>query len=237
MRLTLHSQLIQDVAVIRCEGRIVWGAEVDALEAELEKQTKIPGTKVFKVKRVVLQMAQVNFIDSSGLGALVRMAGVMRAAGGDVRLCELSPTVFKVLQITKLSGVFTISGSEREALDAYFKAPGSPYGSIAPTTDNIVCVDPSKDLLAYLKALLKGAGYETATARTVKEGITLANAMKPRVVICGPGLPGLPGGEEAVAGFRRMGPNLHVLVLPSDFSTAEAGQAGADLVEQVKALL
>ena len=75
MRLTLHSQLMEDVVVIRCQGRIVAGAEGDALQAELDKQTEIR-------KKVVVHLAEVNYIDSSGLGALVRAFGVLRAAGG-----------------------------------------------------------------------------------------------------------------------------------------------------------
>ena len=41
MRLTLHSELMEHVVVVRCQGCIVAGAEVDALEAELEKHTEI----------------------------------------------------------------------------------------------------------------------------------------------------------------------------------------------------
>jgi anti-anti-sigma factor len=75
MRLTLQSQKREDVVVIRCQGRIVAGAEVEALQLELEKQTKIPGTDFLAVKLVVLNLAEVNYIDSSGLGTLVRMLG------------------------------------------------------------------------------------------------------------------------------------------------------------------
>jgi anti-anti-sigma factor len=91
MRLTLQSQLMDDVVVIRCQGRITLGAEVDALEAELEKQTKIPGTDSRVVKQVVLQLAGADCIDSSGLGALVRMFGVLRANGGALNLMRVVP--------------------------------------------------------------------------------------------------------------------------------------------------
>ena len=64
MQLILQSQNIEDVAVVRCQGRIVAGAEADALRRELEKLTHLR-------KKVVLQLADVTFIDSAGLGALV----------------------------------------------------------------------------------------------------------------------------------------------------------------------
>jgi anti-anti-sigma factor len=98
MRLTLQSRLMDDVVVIRCDGRITLGVEVDALEAELEKQTKIPGTDFRVVKKVVLQLAGADYVDSSGLGALVRMFGVLRAAGGALKLCELSPSVLRIFR-------------------------------------------------------------------------------------------------------------------------------------------
>jgi anti-anti-sigma factor len=107
MRLALQSQLMDDVVVIRCEGRITLGAEVDALEAELEKQTKIPGTDFVIVKKVTLQLAGADYIDSSGLGALVRMFGVLRASGGGLRICQLSPPVLKVFQLTGLQNLWT----------------------------------------------------------------------------------------------------------------------------------
>ena len=61
MQLTLDSKLVDDVVVIRCHGRIVAGAEIAALQAELDKQTVY-------VKMAVLHLADVDYIDSSGLG-------------------------------------------------------------------------------------------------------------------------------------------------------------------------
>jgi DNA-binding response OmpR family regulator len=100
-----------------------------------------------------------------------------------------------------------------------------------------VCIDTSKDLVAYVDALLKRAGYEVFATRRLGEAVALVHATRPRVVICGPGILGLPTGEEAVEKFRRSGPNVQILHLASDFSTAEAGQAGVDLVDRVQSLL
>lgn len=110
MRLTLHSQLMEDV-VVRCQGRIVAGAEVDALQAELDKQTEI-------TKMVVLHLAEVDYVDSSGLGALVRALGVLRAAGGSLKLCQVSPSVLRVLQVTKLLSILPTQRSDRSILRA-----------------------------------------------------------------------------------------------------------------------
>src|SRR5580692_9461011 len=126
MRLTLHSLLMDDVVVIRCQGRIAFGAEVDAFQAEVEKQTKVRGTGFYAVKMVVLQLAETDYIDSSGLGALVRLFGVLRSAGGGLVLCELSPTVRKVLEITNLNSLFPSYSSEKEAIEAFSSAQATP---------------------------------------------------------------------------------------------------------------
>lgn len=237
MRLTLQSQLTQDVVVIRCQGRIAAGDEVEALQAELEKQTKIAGTNFLKVKRVVLQLAEAEYIDSSGLAALVRLFGVLRAAGGGLKLCQLSPNVLRVLQVTNLLSLFLTYSSEKEAIEAFSNASQSPHATLGSSGTRIVCIDSSSDLLAYVSVLLKRSGYEVFTTRHLCDAMTLVQATRPRVVICGAGMMGLPTGEAAVAQFRRCGPNIHILFLPFDFSTTEAGQAGVDLVKRVQSLL
>jgi len=84
MELTLQSEATEFVVIIRCKGRIVSGDAVRALQLETEKLTHLK-------KRVVLQLAEVSFIDSAGLGALVRLFGSLRAEGGGLKLCQLSP--------------------------------------------------------------------------------------------------------------------------------------------------
>lgn len=228
MRLTLHSQLMEHVVVIRCQGRIVAGAEVDALQAEMDKQTQIR-------KRVVLHLAEVAYIDSSGLGALVRAFGVLRAAGGSLQLCQVSPAVLQVLEVTKLLSVLPTHSTESEAIEACYRR--SPYQAAEASHTRIVCIDASKDLLAYLRVLLTRSGYEIHTAANLADAKILLSAMRPQMVICGAGMLGMPMAAAALEKFRQSGPNVQVLQLPSDFSTAEAGQAGVDLVNQVRSLL
>ena len=86
MNLILQSQNIEHVVVIRCQGRIVLGDEIHALQLEVGKLRQLK-------KKVILQLAEVNYIDSAGLGALVRLFGMLRVGGGGLKLCELSPFV------------------------------------------------------------------------------------------------------------------------------------------------
>ena len=229
MQLTLDSSLVDDVVVVRCHGRIVAGAEIAALQAELDKQT------VF-VKMVVLHLADVDYIDSSGLGALVRALGVLRAAGGSLKLCQASPFVVQVLQVTKLLSILPSHASEAEAIEAFYER--SPReGKESSSGTNIICVDTSKDLLAYLRALLTSSGYKVHTAWNLMDAKSLVSAIKPQLVICGGGMQGLPTAAAALDYFRERAPKAQILQLPPEFSAAEAGQAGEDLVNRVRSLL
>jgi anti-anti-sigma factor len=228
MRLTLHSQLLEHVVVIRCQGRIVAGAEVNALQAEMDKHTELR-------KKVVLHLEEVAYIDSSGLGALVRAYGVLRAAGGSLQLCHVSPSVLQVLELTKLLSVLPNHSTESEAVEACYE--GSPDRATDSSRPKILCIDSSRDLLAYVRALLTSSGYEVHTAWNLADAKNLVGAMKPRMLICGAGIVALPMAAAALEKFRQSEPNVHVLHLPSDFSTTEAGQAGVDLVNRVQSLL
>ncbi len=230
MGLSLENQLTGDVVVIRCQGPISLGDSVDALQAELDKQTKLR-------KKVVLQLAETDYVDSSGMGVLVRLFGALQSTGGEVKLCQVSPFVQRVLEATNLLSLFLTYGSEAEAVEAFSKASRTSRQAPAPSGARILCIDTSKDLLAYVSALLRRAGYEVTTTQYLREVTTLVTATQPRVVICGAGMLGLPGAEAAVEKLRRCGPKLQVLHLPTDFSSADAGHAGADLVNQLQSLL
>jgi anti-sigma B factor antagonist len=214
---------------MRCQGRIVFGDETRSLQTEVEAATKF-------AKRLVLHLSEVNYIDSAGLGALIRLFGVLRAAGGDLKLCEPSPFLLQVLQASNLISVLQTFGSENEAIAAFRHSPLPPE-ELGSAKTRILCIDTSSDLLAYVNALLKRSGYEVLTTRHPSDAMTLMGAVRPRMLICGPGVAALPARDAVVERFRQSGPNVHVLHLPAGFSTAEAGQAGADLVTRVRSLL
>lgn len=233
MPLTFESQVIDKVAVIRCTGRIALGPEVQALEQEVDRHTRPDGAH--RVKRVVLQLAETDFLDSSGLGTLVRLYGVLRAAGGGLKLCQVSPRVMKVIEMTNLAAVFPRYTSEAQAVEAFSVAIRNPTEGLDSTKTRIVCVDTSKDLIAGLNALLTRAGYEVFTTRFAGDAVTLAKTMRPKLVICGPGITALPNSGTVIENLRQIAKN--VMSLPPDFYTADAGQAGQDLISQVQTLL
>lgn len=227
MQLVLQTQKMGNVAVIRCKGRLVTGEEVRALQQEFEKLAPA-------WKQIVLHMAEVNFIDSGGLGALVRVFGVLQNTGGHLRLCEVSPFVLQVLKATNLDRVFHLYVSETEAVGASaMRGPHTEDTSRVSRT-SVVCIDTSSDLLAYVRVLLQRSGYDVFTTRHPTDASIFIRVAKPSVVIFGPGI---QSNSSAIEDFRISISNIPLLTLPSDFATTEASQAGMDLVNRIQSLL
>src|ERR1700678_2977616 len=95
MQLRLESRPVGDVLIIQCHGRIVAGNEVFTLHSFV-------GDSIVKYGDVVLQLDQVEFVDSRGLGALVRLMQSARSKGGDLKLSGLPPKIRKTMEMTNL---------------------------------------------------------------------------------------------------------------------------------------
>jgi anti-anti-sigma factor len=227
VQLNLQSQYRGDVVVIRCSGRIIASDEARALQLEVEKHT-------LETKQFVLHLEDVTFLDSGGLGALVRLVGTLRAARGDLKLCQLSPFLKKVFETTKLAGVFHIYASEKEAIDSFAQRRPHSQASPHPSTPKVLCVESSGDLLAYLSALLKRSGYDVLTTKNLGDASTFVKAAKPALIICGPSA---QTNASVFEKFRLSHPNVELLLLPLDFHATEASEASVNLVHRIQSLL
>lgn len=227
MQLNLQSQFRGDVVVIRCSGRIIASDEARALQLEVEKHT-------LETKKFVLQLEDVTFLDSGGLGALVRLVGTLRAGRGDLKLCQLSPFLKKIFETTNLAGVFPIYASEKEAIDSFTHRQAHPQVSPHPSTPKVLCVESSADLLAYLSVLLKRSGYDVMTTKNLGDASTFVKAAKPALIICGPSA---QNNAFAFEKFRLSHPSVELLLLPLDFHATEASEAGVNLVHRIQSLL
>jgi anti-anti-sigma factor len=227
MELSLQHQFCGDVMVIRCSGRIVAGEEAQSLLHECEKHT-------LETKKFVLQLQEVDFLDSGGLGALVRLLGSLRAHRGDLKLCQLSPFLLKVFTTTNLSATFHTYASEKEAIEAFFHRQHQPHGSPHSSKPKILCVDDSAELLAYLSALLKQSGFEVFTTKNLGDAATFMCATKPALVICGPAT---QANRSMLEKFRKTYSNVELLLLPPDFIATDASEASSTLVSQIQTLL
>jgi anti-sigma B factor antagonist len=120
MSLHLDVSRTDDVAVVRCRGRIVFGEEADELRAMLLKLLQ-------EANRIVLNMAWVAHIDSSGLGTLVASFISARHRGAQIKFAALSPIARQVLTNTHVDQLFEIYDSTEDALKS-FQAPRAATG-------------------------------------------------------------------------------------------------------------
>jgi anti-sigma B factor antagonist len=112
MQLKVTTRTKDGVLVVDSSGRIVFGEESSLLR-ETVKQA------VTENNRIVLNLGEVNYIDSGGLGTLVALRITAQNAGGTIKLTNLTKRVGDVLQVTKLLTVFDVYNSEAEAIESF----------------------------------------------------------------------------------------------------------------------
>ena len=100
--------------VVDCSGRLVFGEESASLRDVVKRL-------VAQSPNVVLNLHEVNHIDSGGLGTLVSLYTTARNAGGSVKLARLSQRVGDLLQITKLLTIFEVFDDEEKAAKSFKK--------------------------------------------------------------------------------------------------------------------
>jgi anti-sigma B factor antagonist len=115
MQLKVATRIKDGILVVDCSGRIVFGDESSLLRETVKKA-------VTENNRIVLNLGEVNYIDSGGLGTLVALRITAQNTGGAIKLTNLTKRVGDVLQITKLLTVFDVYNSEAEAIESFRKA-------------------------------------------------------------------------------------------------------------------
>ena len=113
MNFTATRREIGDVTVIDMNGRITLG-EGSSLLRDLVRENLGKGRK-----KIVMNLAGVNYIDSTGLGELVSGFRLVKSEGGELKLLNLNKKVTDLLQITKLYTVFDIHTQETQAVTSF----------------------------------------------------------------------------------------------------------------------
>jgi PleD family two-component response regulator len=139
-----------------------------------------------------------------------------------------------VLEVTRLRPVFESYTSEAEAITARYQRLDASARSSHLHTD-ILCVDASADVQAYVRELLGRAGYGVLTASNLPDGLILLQATRPKLVIVNPDVRQARGTRSADK-FNALADTLKVIELPADFSRSDAGDAGNRLLDQVRAI-
>ena len=115
MSVKVAIQEVDGVSVVGLDGRIVLGEESVALR-ETVKNLMAAGKK-----KVVLNMSNVTYIDSAGLGMLVAAHISGTNQGASIRLCALGNKFREVLQLTRLLTVFDVYDTQEAAVGSFLQ--------------------------------------------------------------------------------------------------------------------
>ncbi len=113
MSIKAVSREIGEVTIIDLDGRITLN-DGSAILRDLIRENLNGGHK-----RLLLNLADVNYIDSTGLGELVSGYRLVKSQSGEMKLMNLSKRVSDLLQITKLYTIFDIYNDESQALASF----------------------------------------------------------------------------------------------------------------------
>lgn len=112
-RMQTSTRQMGDVIVLDVSGRITLG-EGNVMLREIVRELADQGNK-----KIILSLAQVTFVDSSGLGELVKTHMTMRNRGGALKLANPNTRLQHLLHMTKLSAVFDIHADEAGAIQSF----------------------------------------------------------------------------------------------------------------------
>ena len=115
MTVRMTNSEVDGVSVVTLDGRIVLGEESTSFREKL-KSLIAEGKK-----KIVLNMSNVTYIDSSGLGTMVASHTSARAQGASMKICNLGSKFQEILQVTKLVTVFDVYPSEAAAIASFGK--------------------------------------------------------------------------------------------------------------------
>ncbi len=113
MALTINLQDKEGVTILVLSGKLICGEGCDTFSKQIEDLLQKNKNKI------ILNLEEVNFCDSSGLGYLIKDLNATREQGGDLKLLKPSQKVQDLLDLTKLSTVFDIHSTEDEAVASF----------------------------------------------------------------------------------------------------------------------
>jgi anti-sigma B factor antagonist len=109
----IETRKVGDVTVLDCSGKITLGEGTMAVRNTVREILKNGG------KKIILNLGDVNYIDSSGIGELVSSYTTVTSGGGQLKLLNLTKKIQELLAITKLLTVFQVYNDERAAVGSF----------------------------------------------------------------------------------------------------------------------
>jgi anti-sigma B factor antagonist len=113
MSLSIKTRQVGDVTVVSCSGQITLGEATSNFRNTLRELLK--GGQ----KKIVLDLGDVTYLDSSGIGEMVGSFTSASSAGAGMKLARLPRKVYDLLQITKLITVFEVFDDEATAVRSF----------------------------------------------------------------------------------------------------------------------
>ena len=113
MSMKSNTRQVDSVTIVDLSGRITLG-EGSVILRDVVRDLVGKGSK-----KILLNLGEVNFIDSSGIGELVSAFTSVRNHGGELKLLNLTKKVHDLLQITKLYTVFDVKDDETAAIKSF----------------------------------------------------------------------------------------------------------------------
>jgi anti-sigma B factor antagonist len=109
----IKERVVEGVSVLDLSGKIILG------EGDVQVRDRIKDLLADGQKRILLNLAEISYIDSAGLGGLISAYTTTKREGGQLKLVNLTKRIQDLLAITKLITVFETFESESEALGSF----------------------------------------------------------------------------------------------------------------------
>jgi anti-sigma B factor antagonist len=114
MNLGITSREREGIVILDLNGRLTAGEEVSAFRAAFDKVSAQPQP------RLILNLEHVDYIDSTGLGAMVMCSTSLKKAGGVAKLVHLNRRNMELLVLTKIDTIFEVFDEEQDAVNSFF---------------------------------------------------------------------------------------------------------------------
>jgi anti-sigma B factor antagonist len=123
MSMKIKTRHVDGITILDLSGRITLG------EGSVTVRDEVRNVIATGSKKILLNLGDINYIDSSGIGELVSAFTTVKNGGGELKLLNLTKKVHDLLQITKLYTVFDIKDDEASAIAAFACPPVRVGGS------------------------------------------------------------------------------------------------------------
>ena len=109
----ISTRTVDSVTVVDLQGRLILGDDTEQFRNQIRELIQSG------LKKILLNMGNVGYIDSSGVGELVRAYASVTSQGGQLKLLNLTKKLHDLLMVTKLLTVFEAHENEKQAIESF----------------------------------------------------------------------------------------------------------------------